>query len=49
MDHILVQRKTEKELKSRKINQVEPLISSKDVKSVSNYLKSGGWITEQGF
>ena len=46
MDHILVQRKTEEELKSRKINQVEPLISSKDVKSVSNYLKSGGWITE---
>jgi perosamine synthetase len=46
MDRTLVQKKIEKELKPKKINQVEPSISNKDILSVSNYLKSGGWITE---
>ena len=31
---------------SKKINQIEPLIDSKDEKAISSYIKSGGWITE---
>ena len=30
----------------RKINQIEPVISSSDKDAISKYLKSGGWITE---
>ncbi len=30
----------------KKINQIEPLISESDVNAVSEYLQSGGWITE---
>ena len=29
-----------------KYNQVEPFIDKEDIKSVSSYLNSGGWITE---
>ena len=31
-----------------KFNQVEPHIDKKDVESVSEYLNSGGWVTEHG-
>ena len=31
---------------SEKINQVEPEITSEDIEEVSEYLNSGGWITE---
>ena len=31
-----------------KYNQVEPHIDKKDVESVSEYLNSGGWVTEHG-
>ena len=31
---------------SKKINQVEPNISSEDIEKVSDYLNSGSWITE---
>jgi perosamine synthetase len=34
-------------LKNKKIYQIKPLILSKDIKSVSDYIKSGGWITEK--
>lgn len=30
----------------KKINQIEPLISESDINAVSDYLQSGGWITE---
>ena len=30
----------------KRINQIEPLITSKDKKAISEYLKSDGWITE---
>lgn len=30
----------------KKYNQIEPVIDKKDIKSVTNYLQSGGWITE---
>ena len=30
----------------KKINQIEPLITSSDKKAVIKYLKSDGWITE---
>jgi perosamine synthetase len=32
--------------KNKKIYQIKPLILAKDIKSVSDYIKSGGWITE---
>ena len=34
--------------KNQKINQVEPLITNNDAKSVHDYLLSGGWVTEHG-
>ena len=34
-------------LKNKKIYQIKPLILSRDIKSVSDYIKSGGWITEK--
>ncbi len=30
----------------KRINQIEPVITSKDKKAISNYLNSNGWITE---
>ena len=42
----LVLKKIEKELMSKRINQVEPLIDSKDKKSINRYLDSEGWLTE---
>ena len=32
--------------KNQRINQVEPLVTKKDAKSVYDYLTSGGWVTE---
>lgn len=32
--------------KNHRINQVEPSIKQEDIKSVSEYMSSGGWITE---
>ena len=32
--------------KNKKINQIEPLIGSQDAAAVSDYLNSGGWVTE---
>ena len=29
-----------------KYNQVEPFIDNDDIKNVSDYLSSGGWVTE---
>ena len=31
---------------SKKINQIEPIIDSQDVKAIKDYLNSGGWLTE---
>ena len=31
---------------SKKINQVEPNISEKDIQMVNDYMSSGAWITE---
>ena len=42
----LDQKRIEKELSQKKINQVEPSISSNDIKNVNKYLASGGWVTE---
>lgn len=42
----MVQKLIGKELMSRRINQIEPLIDSKDVNAVKDYLNSGGWLTE---
>ena len=40
--------KTVIDVKKLKINQVEPLITNNDAKSVHDYLLSGGWVTEHG-
>ena len=37
----LDQKRIEKELSQKKINQVEPSISSNDIKNVNKYLASG--------
>ncbi len=34
--------------KNQRINQVQPLITKNDAKSVYDYLLSGGWVTEHG-
>ena len=34
--------------KNQKINQVEPLLTKNDAKTVYDYLLSGGWVTEHG-
>ena len=42
----LDQKRIEKELSQKKINQVEPSISNNDINNVTKYLASGGWVTE---
>ena len=46
MDLILVPIRIESVLIQNRIFQVEPDVNQDDIDSVTDYLKSGGWLTE---